>query len=146
MLPSQLTPGHFDRYPETARRMAVEQIALLRRLPLAFLPLLLRELIVYDWKFPAERREIDGQFAYLKPLAAEELSKAMAPFAHLRLTAALERMDWVNAPAIFTEQLTAHLWSTHQIDAFRAGAVAYMEKANAALPPATLPAHRLGIA
>ena len=36
-----------------ARRLAVKHVALLRRLPLGFVPLLLRELIVYDWKFPA---------------------------------------------------------------------------------------------
>ena len=50
----------------------------------------------------------------------------MAAFAQLRLTAALEKTDWVNSPAVFTEQLTAHLWTTHQIDAFRAAAVEYV--------------------
>ena len=42
--------------------LATEQLGLLQRLPLAFVPLLLRELIVYDWKFPTERRDLDGQF------------------------------------------------------------------------------------
>jgi hypothetical protein len=146
MLPSQLAPHHFDAYPESARKIATSQIALLKRLPLGFLPLLLRELIVYDWKFPAERREIDGQFAYLKSLEPDGLAKAMAPFSQLRLTDALQRVDWVNQPAIFTEQLTAHLWSTRQIDSFRAGAVAYIGKSSEALPQEPLPAHRLGIA
>ena len=39
-------------YPPEAKRLAASHIALLRRLPLGFLPLLLSELIVYDWKFP----------------------------------------------------------------------------------------------
>lgn len=146
MLPGQLAPESFARYPELARRLAVDNVELLRRLPLGFLPLLLRELIAYDWKFPAERREIDGQFAYLKPLAPDALANAMAPFARLRLTAALEALDWVNAPAAFAEQLTAHLWNTRQIDGFRAGAVAYMENARAALPEPLVAGHRLGIA
>ena len=69
----------------------------------------------------------------------------MAPFAELRLTDALAKADWVNAPAVFTEQLTAHLWTTHQIDVFRAAAVDYVGKSSAALPEGPLPTHRLGI-
>ena len=45
----------------------------------------------------------------------------MAAFAQLRLSGALEKTDWVNSPTIFSEQLTAHLWTTHQIDAFTRG-------------------------
>src|SRR5438132_13978365 len=120
MLPEQLSPENFSAYPPEARRAATSHIALLRRLPLGFVPLLLRELIVYDWKFPAERRDLDRQFSYLESLSPAELTQAMAAFALLRLTPALEKTDWVNSPAIFTEQLTAHLWTTHQIDAFRA--------------------------
>jgi hypothetical protein len=146
VLPSQLVARSFEGYPPQARQIAANHIALLKRLPLGFLPLLLRELIGYDWKFPAERREMDGQLAYLTSLGPEQLAKAMEVFSHLRLAPALEKTDWVNSPSIFTEQLTAHLWSTHQIDAFRAGAVAYIEKSSAALPRQELPAHRLGIA
>lgn len=129
-----------------ARELAAAQLGLLRRLPLAFAPLLLRELIVYDWKFPAERRELDGQFRYLNGLSAEAYTNAMSAFAHLKLTSALEQTDWINAPAVFSEQLSAHLWATHQIDAFRAAAVDYVEKANASQPESAMPAHRLGIA
>jgi hypothetical protein len=146
VLPNQLVARSFDGYPAQARRIATNHIALLKRLPLGFLPLLLRELIGYDWKFPAERREMDGQFAYLTSLGSEQLARAMEVFSHLRLAPALEKIDWVNSPSIFTEQLTAHLWSTHQIDPFRAGAVAYIEKSSTALPRQELPAHRLGIA
>ena len=107
---------------------------------------MLRELILYDWKFPAERKDIKRQFLYLDQLASPQLSNAMAPFASLRLTEALGKTDWVNSPAIFTEQLTAHLWATHQIDTFRAAAVDYIAKSSATLPDDPLPAPRLGIA
>jgi hypothetical protein len=139
MLPEQLTPASFSAYPPEARQIAVSQIALLRRLPLAFLPLLLRELIVYDWKFPAERADLDRQFAYLP-------HSDQSAFQQIKLTRALDQLDWVNAPAIFSEQLSAHLWATHQIDPFRAAAVEYVQKATASAPDPPLPVHRLGIA
>jgi hypothetical protein len=154
MLPNQLSPDSFAAYPPEARQLAVKQIALLQRLPLAFLPLLLRELIVYDWKFPAERADLGRQFTYLGTLAAGPFQTAMSAFTQLKLARELEQTDWVNSPAVFSEKLSAHLWATHQIDAFRAAAVDYVQKASA--PPrsgdgsgddaAALPTHRLGIA
>ena len=145
MLPSQLTAESFAGYPAEARRLAVSRLALLRRLPLGFVPLLLRELIVYDWKFPAERRNLDRQFAWLASLSPQQFGTAVAAFRQLRLPAALDRTDWVNAPAVFTEQLTAHLWTTHQIDAFRAAAVEYVGKSSAAFPDEPLAYHRLAM-
>jgi hypothetical protein len=41
--------------------------------------------------------------------------------------------------------LTAHLWTTHQIDSFRAAAVDYISKSTAAAGEDLLPTHRLGI-
>jgi hypothetical protein len=146
MLPSQLVAGSFATYRTEARRQAETQLAILRKLPLGLAPLLLRELIVYDFKFPAERRELDRQFAYLGSLSSEQLTKTVAAFSQLRLPATLEKTDWVNSPAGFTEQLTAHLWTTHQIDAFSAAAVEYVDKSRAAFPEDPLPAHRLGVA
>jgi hypothetical protein len=146
VLPNQLTAASFAAYPPEARELATQQLALLRRLPLAFLPLLLRELIVYDWKFPLERKELTRQFAYLGSLAEGRLLAAMSAFAQLKLARELEQTDWVNAPATFSEQLSAHLWATHQIDSFRVAAVEYVRKASESAPDAALPTHRLGIA
>ncbi len=147
MQPDRLTPESFAAYPPQARELAIRQIALLRRLPLAFVPLLLRELIVYDWKFPAERADLDRQFAYLGNLAAGPFQSAMSAFAQLKLTRELEQTDWVNSPAIFSEQLSAHLWATRQIDAFRAAAIDYVQKSSGSDEGgAALPTHRLGIA
>jgi hypothetical protein len=141
MLPSQLTAASFNGYPPDARQLAIKQIALLQRLPLGFLPLLLRELIVYDWKFPAERADLARQFNYL----GSGLT-ALSPFTQLKLTRELEQTDWVNAPAMFSERLSAHLWATHQIDTFRAAAVEYVQKVSASAPDPPLATHRLGIA
>ncbi len=146
MLPNQLSAASFARYPPEARQLAVKQLALLQRLPLAFLPLLLRELIVYDWKFPAERAELARQFTYLESLSSGPFQAAMSAFARLQLARELEQTDWVNSPAIFSEQLSAHLWSTHQIDSFSAAAVEYMRTVTAFSPDPAVPVHRLGIA
>jgi hypothetical protein len=142
MLPSQLTAASFSQYPPEARQLAEKNIAILTHLPLAFVPLLLRELIVYDWKFPSERMELVRQFTYL----GSSLQAAMSAFMQLKLTRQLEQTDWVNAPAIFSEQLSAHLWATHQIDTFRAAAVEYVRKVSASAPDPPLATHRLGIA
>ena len=146
MLPEQLTPASFRGYPPEARQLATGEIALLQRLPLAFVPLLLRELIVYDWKFPSERADLARQFRYLESLDGAAFRAAMQAFAQLKLTHELEQIDWVNAPALFSEQLSAHLWATHQIDAFRTAAVDYVRQSTASAPDPPLATHRLGIA
>ena len=145
MLPGDLTADSFRGYPPQARQLASAQVALLRELPISFLPLLLRELISYDWKFPAERRELDNQFAYLTSQTAEARRQLMSAFASLTIPRELGRSDWVNAPVQFSEQLTTHLWATHQIDVFRSAAVDYVRKIHAAAPREPLPARRFGI-
>ena len=56
-------------------RLAVAHLPLLRTLPSAFAPLLLQQIEEYDWRFPAERREITGQLAYLESLYAGAASR-----------------------------------------------------------------------
>ena len=146
MIPSQLTTEKFVAYPPEARGVVANHLAVLQQLPLCFIPLLLRETISYDWKFPAERKELDRQFLYLSAKSQDELRAIMAGFTKLQLSPALERVDWVNKPTEFSEQLTAHLWATHQIDAFRTAAIEYVGKMNAAAPTAKVATPRLAIA
>ncbi len=145
MLPAQLKAEQFRSYPPLAQSLAVDNIGLFKRLPPSFVPFLLKEVISYDWKFPAERLELTQQLAYLKDLPAAQLDQEMAPFAGLRLSQKLENFDWVNAPAQYLEQLSAHLWATHQMDGFRTASEDYVHKFNASLPPEKLPLRRLGI-
>src|ERR1700760_2655119 len=102
MIVQQIHVEQFSSYPPQAKHLATGNIALLQQLPLAFLPLLLREIIVYDWKFPAERDEIDRQIHYLGSLTADQLSNTMRYFAGLRLSPDLEGMNWVSAPVRFS--------------------------------------------
>jgi hypothetical protein len=143
---NRLQPESFAAYQPEARQLAQTHLALLQQMPISFLPLLLREVIGYDWKFPAERRELDQQFAFLQALSPEALKQQMAPFAQLQLTEQLENSDWVNSPELFSEQLSAHLWATHQIDAFRKAAIDYVHQMNAAAKPSPLPVNRIAIA
>lgn len=145
MLPPQLSAEQFQGYPPQARQAAVANIALLRRLPLSFVPFLLKEIILYDWKFPAERWELDRQLSYLAALPGEQLQAEMARFQKLQLAARLETFDWVNSPAQFLELLSAHLWATHQTDEFRAASEQYVHKFYATLVRPKLPVPRLGI-
>jgi hypothetical protein len=146
MLAHPIQGEQFQSYPPQAKQIATRNIHLFQQLPLAFLPLLLREIIVYDWKFPAERDEIDRQFRYLGSLTTGQLSSAMSSFAKLNLSPELEAMDWIGAPSRFSERLSAYLWATHQIDDFSRAAEDYIKAFNTAVPEAAAPAPRLGIA
>jgi hypothetical protein len=146
MQPTDLKPDQFNGYPPEARKLAANYISALQRLPLSFLPSLLREVIEYDFKFPVERRAVEKELANLASLSPEQSKDWFQGFAQIRLSSQLENADWVNAPAQFVEQLSAHLWSTHQLDTFRTAAVGYAERLRAAAPPEPPLIPRLGIA
>jgi len=146
MLPSQLKPEHFNGYPPLARKLAVEKLPVLQTLPLSFLPSLLRELIEYDYKFPAERLALERELASLASLSAEQREEWFSEFAQIKLATALGRFDWVNQPAQFVEQLSSHLWTTHQQDAFRKAATDYFDRLARAIPAVEPEIPRVGIA
>jgi hypothetical protein len=146
MLPRDLKVEQFAGYPPQAKALVVAHIDALRPLPLSFVPNLLREVIDYDYKFPAERGAIDRELANLSALSPAQVNDWFGTFAGFTLAPKLEQFDWVNQPAQFVEQLSAYLWTTHQQDDFRKAATAYGERLHAAMPPPPLPARRLGIA
>jgi hypothetical protein len=146
MLPSDLKPEQFKGYPPEARMLVANHLDALQRLPLSFLPSMLREVIEYDFKFPVERRALERELANLNSLSAEQTKEWFQGFAAIQISADLEKSDWVNAPAQFVEQLSAYLWTTHQLDAFRAAALAYAERLREAVPPEPPAMPRLGIA
>lgn len=145
MLPSDLKPEKFDGYPPEARKVVVNYLATLRQLPLSFVPGLLRELINYDFKFPAERKAHQRELEYLGSLSAGQMKEWFQGFAQILLSSQLEDFDWVKSPAQFVERLSAHLWSTHQLDTFRQVSNDYADRLRASVPPEALPVPRLGI-
>ena len=146
MLPRDLKAEQFSHYPPEARKLVTNYIPALQRLPLSFLPSLLRECIEYDYKFPVERKALERELANLNSLSGERLQEWLKGFTEIRLSPALENSDWINAPAQFVEQLSSDLWTTHQLDAFRVAAVAYADRLHEAVPPEPPSAPRLGIA
>jgi hypothetical protein len=146
MLPTDLKPEHFNGYPPEAKKLATNYVGALQRLPLSFLASLLREVIEYDFKFPEERKTVEKELANLASLSPEQSKEWFRGFAQISISSKLEHADWINSPAQFVEQLSAHLWSTHQLDAFRTAAVGYADRLRAAVPLEPPPTPRLGIA
>jgi hypothetical protein len=146
MLPGDLKPEQFTGYPPKARKLVLAHLGTLQQLPLSFVPSLLRELIDYDFKFPAERTSIDHELATLSSLSPAQLKEWFQAFSQLSLSSKLEKFDWVNQPAQFVEQLSAHLWTTHQLNGFREAAIAYGNRVRAAAPPEPVPIPPLGTA
>ncbi len=131
MQPSAPTASSFAGYPPEARKLAIAHLALLRQLPLPLLPMLLRQVSTYDWQFPRERTRLEAQLRWLGSASPETLKTLTAPFAAISLPRSLEEMDWVADSPGYMEHLTATLWSTQQMTAFRAAASAYGKAAPA---------------
>jgi len=146
MLPSELKPDQFSAYPPEAKKLALDYLSSFQRLPLGFLPNLLREVVEYDFKFPAERLALQRELENLRSLSAQDTKVWFGEFSAIQLSSDLEKFDWVNSPAQFVEQLSAHLWKTHQMDAFRKAALDYADRLHAAVPPNPPGQPRLGIA
>jgi len=145
MLPTDLKPESFRAYPPEAKTLVENYVGSLRRLPLSFIPSLLREVIDYDFKFPAERRSLEQELANWSSLSEGTGKQWVEGFAHISLSPQLEKLDWVNRPAQFVEQLSAYLWTTHQLDAFRKAAMDYADRLHTAVPTEPPPVPRLGI-
>lgn len=146
MLPRDLKAEQFNGYPPQARELAVSYLGTLQQLPITFLPNLLREIIDYDYKFPAERLGIKRELDTLKSLSPEQSKEWLQGFSEISLPAKLEQSNWVGQPAQFVEQLSAYLWSTHQLDAFRKTAIEYGNRSGSASPLEAPAIPRLGIA
>ncbi len=139
MQPQDLRAEDFSKYPPEARALAVAHLSVLQKVPLALLPILLRETIDYDCRFPVEQRAIERQLNYLATLQPASFTILMSGFSAVRLPAEVGKIDWVNQPQHFSEQLSALLWSTQQLDNYREAALQYekqLEQASVEKPPA----------
>jgi hypothetical protein len=145
MLPAQLHEGVFVGYPPEARVVATRHLPLFQKMPAVFVPIMLREVIAYDWRFPIERKELDDQFDYLGSLSGEELGRVLGDFGQIQITPELSKLDWVGSPGVFVEQLTAYLWASRQMDRFRAAADEYAKSWRTARPQAPPVTPRLAV-
>ncbi len=144
MLPRDLKAEQFAGYPPEARKVAAAHLDALRQLPVGFVPSLLREIMEYDYKFPVERLMLDRELADLDTLTPGQVQERFHGFAQLSVSPELERFDWVGEPAQFVEKLSAYLWSTHQLDAFRKAATEYGDQLESITRPEPPAMRRLG--
>lgn len=139
MLPENLRPEDFSNYPPQAASLAINHLPVFRRMPLSLLPSILRQVMNYDWQFPAEQRSLRRQLDYLESLTPEVFGSLMKPFISLRLDPTLEKVDWVNQPERYEEQFGAELWSSLQFDDYRKTVLEYEDTLSEAIedePPA----------
>lgn len=146
MLPDSLRTEQFAAYPPQARKLVLAHLPALQQLPLSFLPSLLKQVIDYDFMFPAERSALEQELIQLSSLSEAQVKEWFLPFDSISLSRDLKEFDWINQPAQFVEQQSAYLWSTHQLDAFRKAATDYGSRLQAVVPSAPVPVRRLGIA
>jgi hypothetical protein len=146
MLPRDLKTESFSAYPPEGKALARKHLDVIQRLPLAFVPSLLRQLMDYDYSFPVERSMIDSELAILNSLSGTQRDEWFGAFSVISLSASLENFNWINLPAQFLEQEAAYLWSTHQLDAFRKAALEYGDRLEKERHPEPIAIQRLGIA
>jgi len=136
VIPRELTVRSFERYPPQGRAFASSYLSVLQRLPIAVLVSFLDQIIGWDWRFPAERNQLEAELGVIKNLSTNEFEQLTQPFAKIALPTELTHLDWINAPPEFLERFTAYLWSSHQIDGYRAAARLLLEQVSAQIPPA----------
>lgn len=134
MQPAELNAKSFDNYPPRAREQSRKYLPLLQELPLLLTVVLLREIIQFDTRFPREQAAIQAQLDHLLALPLQQRKTLVDGFARISLSPSLIAYDWVNAPQKFEEQLSAHLWASHQIDQFHTISIAYVDAMQKALP------------
>jgi hypothetical protein len=130
MIPSELKADDFRSYPGESRRAAVGYLEALRRLPPAICPSFLVQIRNVPTNFPAETTSLHAKLELLKKMPISKFAILVEPLDRIHLPDELLHRDWVDSPAAFVTAMTAHLWSSGQIDLFREGTQSFF----AALP------------
>jgi hypothetical protein len=95
---------------------------LLLALPVPLAAIMMQQIARADRLFPVERRELDRLLKSLQAPRSSEMESAVQDFASLRLSMELRHLDWQRNPADFVDKMTAELWASSQISAFREAA------------------------
>jgi hypothetical protein len=102
--------------------LTAAQQRLLESLPVPLAAVMMQQIERAGRLFPAERRELDYTLESLALPRQQGVEKAVQMFVALRLSPELGRMDWRSDATGFVDKMTAELWSTGQIGAFREAA------------------------
>lgn len=133
-MPSWLSSENFSLYPPEGRKVATLHLTALREMPASLLPVFLLELKEYDWKFPAEQREIVTRLEFVQANPS-----SYAAFRSIKIPTELDNAESVKDPQRLLEEMTAYLWSSLQMDAYRKAADRFVELYGTtlkAVPPA----------
>ena len=76
----------FAPYPPQARALAVEHVDAMKRMPLLLAAAILRQVIQFDWSFPAERQQLVRQLDLLSHMDAASFDSLVSPFASIPLS------------------------------------------------------------
>jgi hypothetical protein len=125
-----LTAESFASYPPLGKKFALLHLEALRKIPVALLPVFLVDLKAYDWKFPLEQREIAKRIEF-----AEGNPSSLSTFRNISVPAALDNAERAGDPQRFVADMTAYLWSSLQMDAYRAAANRFVDLYSAAVKP-----------
>lgn len=139
-MPSWLSAESFSSYPPEGRTLAVSQVDLLRKIPVVLLPVFLVELKEYDWKFPIEQLQIRRRLEFVHSNLA-----STAAFDSISLPEAMDRSENVADPERFLAEISAYLWSSLQMDAYREAAVEFMRAYTTANPAPSPACPRLAV-
>jgi hypothetical protein len=131
---SWLNAGSFTDYPPRGRELAESHIAALRQIPVVLLPLFLVDLKGYDWKFPIEQNEIAKRIEF-----AGSNPSSLTGFRSIQVPSTLANPVRTKDPQRFLADMTAYVWSSLQMDAYRTAANRFVDFYSAATKPA-LPA------
>lgn len=130
-MPSWLSRDQFSLYPPQGRDLATSHLAALREMPTPLLPVFLVELKEYDWKFPVEQRETAARIEFV-----EANPSSLAAFRGIHVPATLDSPENVKDPQRFLAGMTAYLWSSLQMDAYRKAADQFVGLYEASVKPA----------
>lgn len=129
-----IKPECFASYPPEGRALAISHLAVLRQMPVALLPVFLRELKNYDWQFPLEQQQVNRRLDFLQANPS-----STAGFLRISVPHTMDRPENAANPERFLAEISAYLWSSLQMDAYRESAAEFMHRylaMNVPAPPA----------
>jgi hypothetical protein len=125
-----IQPESFSSYPPEGKALAMQSIEILRQVPTPLLPVFLQELKTYDWQFPNEQLEIRRRLAFV-----QANPNSVSGFSRISVPPHFLKSENIAVPQRFVSEMSAYLWSSLQMDAYREAAAEFMRLYQAADKP-----------
>jgi hypothetical protein len=135
---SWLTAKNFSNYPPEGKALAISHLPALRQIPASLLPVFLVDLKAYDWKFPIEQKEVIRRIEFVGTHPS-----SLTAFRSIVVPPSLDDPAKAVDPQRYLAEMTAYLWSSLQMDAYRSAADQFVNLLDAASAQAHLELSRL---